>query len=100
VVKLLIKNKANIHANDDYALRWSSSNGYIEVVKFLIEKGANIHADDDYALRWSSSNGHIEVVKFLINTDLEYFCNNEIAKKIVIKHKLIEFYEKFNIKKN
>ena len=46
----------------------------------------------------SSRNGYIKVVKFLINSDLEYYCENKIAKNIVIEHKLIEFYYKFNIK--
>ena len=97
VVKFLIANGADINADDGYALRLSSENGHIEVVKFLIENGANIHAGDDYALRMSSFYGRIDVVKILINADLDYYINNEIAKKIVINHKLIEFYEKFNI---
>jgi hypothetical protein len=50
------------------------------------------------ALKLSSENRHNEVIKFLINSDLEYFSKNIIAKNIVMKHKLIEFYEKFNIK--
>ena len=64
----------------------------------MVEKGSDIHLDHDYVFRWSNENGHIEIVKFLLNFDLEYFSNNELARNIVIKHKLIEFYEKFNIK--
>ena len=29
---------------DDYALRWASENGHLEVVKYLVENKANIHA--------------------------------------------------------
>ena len=72
--------------------------GNIRNIDILIEKGANIHTVDDYALRYSSHYEHIEVVKFLINSDLEYYCNKELAKNMVIKHNLTEFYEKFSIK--
>lgn len=46
-------------------LKWSSRYGYTEIVKLLLENGADVHADNDYALEWSSSNGHTEVVKLL-----------------------------------
>ena len=65
IVKILIENGANIHAQDDYALRWSARKGQLDVVKFLIENGANIHADYDYALRWSKKN-HLDVYNLLI----------------------------------
>jgi hypothetical protein len=35
----------------------------------------------------------------MISNNLETYYNNEIARNIEIKHKLIEFYENFNIKK-
>ena len=98
VVKFLIENGANIHAKDNFAIKNSSRYGRIDITKYLVEKGANIHVDDDYALKWSNYNGHVEIVKFLINSDLEYYCKNKIAKNIVIKNNLIEFYEKFDIK--
>ena len=60
-----VENGANIHANNDYALRLASKNGYLEVVMFLVEKGANIHADRDYALRSASKNGHLDVVNYI-----------------------------------
>ena len=64
--KLLIKKGADIHANNDYALRSSAAKGHLEVVKLLIEKGADIHAYNNYALRWSAINGHLEVIQLLI----------------------------------
>jgi hypothetical protein len=91
--------KFDIHVNEDYALRLSSFDGHIEVVKFLIEKGANIHARDDYALRYSSLENYTKIVKFLLNSDLEYFSKDQRAIDIVKKHKLIEFYEKFEIQR-
>ena len=51
IVQLLLERGANVHANNDYALRWASRRGYINVVRILVLHGANIHADDDYAIR-------------------------------------------------
>ena len=98
VVKYLVKMGADIHADDDRALMISSNFGRTEVVKILVENGANIHARNDEALNVSSMNRHQEIVKFLIQYDLEYYCRNEIGRNSVIECKLVEFYEKFNIK--
>ena len=57
-MQYLIENGANIHANDDFALRYAAKNGHLEVVRYLIENGADIHADDDYALRYATVYGH------------------------------------------
>ena len=65
VVKVLLAVGADVHARDDYALQWASKNGHVEVVKVLLAAGADVHAGDDYALQWASRNGHIEVVKVL-----------------------------------
>ena len=67
VVRELIRAGANVHARDDYALRYASKYGHIEVVRELLRAGADVHACDDYALRWASYHGHIEVVQLLKN---------------------------------
>jgi len=67
VVKLLVEKGADIHADNDYSLKWASGNGHLEVVKLLVEKGANIHANNDCAFQLASIYGHLEVVKFLNN---------------------------------
>jgi hypothetical protein len=56
----------NIHAYEEYALRWASENGYLEVVKVLLEKEANVHANNDDAILVASYMGHIEIVKILL----------------------------------
>ena len=66
VVKYLVEKGADIHAANDYALRYASFNGHLDVVKYLVEKGANIHAVDDYALRYAADNGRLDVVKYLV----------------------------------
>ena len=69
VIKQLVKQGADVHADDDYALQLAASNGQLEVVKYLVEQGADIHAWDDYALRWAAENGQLEVVKYLKSLD-------------------------------
>ncbi len=38
----------------------------LPTTKIFVEKGANIHADDDYALRLAAESGHLKVVQFLV----------------------------------
>jgi hypothetical protein len=72
-------NKFDIHVDEEYALRWSSHKGRIDIVKFLVENGADIHAKDDFALQWASNNGHIEVVKFLVGKRANIHANQDHA---------------------
>jgi len=65
VIDELIKSGADIHADNDYALRWASGHGHKEIVELLIKSGADIHAGNDYALRWAAENGHKEIVELL-----------------------------------
>ncbi len=65
-VKYFEKLGANLHANNDAALRSASYSGYLEEVKYLVKQGADIHAEGDYALRSASYYGHLEVVKYLV----------------------------------
>ena len=57
--------RANVHANDNVALRWAAYYGHTETVKLLLQNGADVHAYDDYALRWAADMGHVEIVKLL-----------------------------------
>jgi len=66
-VKYLLDAGADVHAIDDYALRWASNNGHADVVKLLLDAGADVHADNDHALQLASYNGHTDVVNILKN---------------------------------
>ncbi len=63
---------ADIHAQDNYALRLSAYNGHLSVIKYLIEMGANIHANDDEALITSSENGYLPVIKLFNRNGSQY----------------------------
>ena len=79
IVEFLVTNGANIHANDDAALRYSAENGQFEVVRFLATKGANIHAQGDYALRYSARYCRLETVKFLVAQGANIHADNDSA---------------------
>ena len=45
VIKWCLKNGADVHEYDDFALRIASKNGHLEIVKLVLEKSANIYSD-------------------------------------------------------
>jgi ankyrin repeat protein len=68
VVKYLIEEKgADIHSNDDYALRKAVDGEYWNVVKYLLNHGANIHAVDDERLMNIKKYWNIDFVKYSAN---------------------------------
>ena len=67
VVKYLVSKGADVTAGDNYAVKYASRNGHLEVVKYLVSKGADVTAGDNYAVKWASENGHLEVVKYLVS---------------------------------
>jgi ankyrin repeat protein len=76
VIKSLIEEGADIHADNDYVLRWSAENGYLETVKYLVKKGSNINAYSDCALRYAANNGHLEVVKYFVEEGANIHANS------------------------
>ena len=77
IVKYLVDNGADVHANDDEALRWAASNGYLEVVEYLVDNGADIHANNDGALMWATLNGRLEVVKYLVENGADIHADDD-----------------------
>lgn len=49
-VKDLVELGANIHADDDAALRIASRNGYLPIVQYLVGRGADVNAENNEAL--------------------------------------------------
>ena len=79
VIKGLLEEGADVHAQNDRALRWSSKNGHLEIVKLLIRHGAYIHAADDWAFIWASTRGHLEIVKLLIKHGADIHVHSNYA---------------------
>lgn len=97
MVNFLIKNNVNINAKNGEAFYIAGTQGCNKIVKLLIDNGANIHIRDDFIFMNSYKFRYIELIELLIRTEPEYFSKNEKAREIVIRYKLDEFYEKFNI---
>ena len=76
--KYLIECGADIHADEDYALRWSAQNGHLAIVKFLVKAGADIHACNNYALRLSAIHGHLDIIKFLVECGADIHIINDV----------------------
>ena len=81
---------ADIHAQEDYALRYSAEYGHIEQVRMLLDGGADIHAKDDNALRSSAWNGHIEVVRLILDRGADIHANDDNALYLAAKNGHIE----------
>ena len=81
--KLLLEKGADIHVDDDYALRWASKNGHFDIVKFLVENGADVHAWNNHALRLASENGHFDIVKYLVENGADIHANYDYALMVV-----------------
>jgi len=118
VIKMLIDEGANAHANDNCVLAWAVKNNYIEITKLLIDNGANvnscnvlhwtaykghfemikllfdngavIHAYNDVALRSASKNGHTEIVKYLIDKGANVLTYNNEALRVATAYGHIE----------
>lgn len=82
VVKYLIILGADIHENNERALRWCASNGRLKMVEFLVQCGANIHANDEEALRLSAANGNMKMIKFLIKCGADIHARDDYALRM------------------
>ncbi len=74
IVEYLISMGANVHAQDDRALREASGKGHLPIVKYLLSRGADIHVWYEEPLRNAAINGHLAAVKYLIDhgADIHY----------------------------
>jgi ankyrin repeat protein len=67
ILQFLLNRGADIHLDNDYALRYYSRFGALETVRLLLDHGADIHAYSDYSLRHSVQEGHYHTVMLLLN---------------------------------
>jgi ankyrin repeat protein len=86
IVKLLLEAGANPKANNSYALQLAARNGHLEIVKLLLEEGADPKANDSYALQWASENGHLEIVKLLLEAGTNPKAGNSLALQVAAEN--------------
>ena len=82
VVEALLGAGADVHAENDEALRKASEYGRLDVVQALLHAGADVHARKDWALRWASSSGHVAVVEVLLAAGADVHANNDGALRL------------------
>jgi len=101
-VKLFLENNANIHFQEDHALRYAALRGNNEVVKFLINNGANIHEWEECALFWAVCNNDEEMVKILLDNgaDKNKMRPNFFEIKPFIHKNMISILENYVLKQN
>jgi hypothetical protein len=73
ILKYLIKNGADIHANDDLAVRYAIENGHVETVKYLhsIEVGVNPFTTSVSGFIFACGNGHLKMVDYLMDKNVD-----------------------------
>ena len=62
----LLTARAKLAGNNN-ALAMAASGGQLSTVAQLLADGANVHYDDDAALRSAARNGHASVIAFLLD---------------------------------
>jgi len=50
-----------------YTFQRACDESNLEVIEYLVSMGADIHANNDYAVRQASEKGHINIVKYLVS---------------------------------
>ena len=63
----------------NWALRWASLHGHLNMVEHLIKGGSDVNDVDDDAVRWASGNGHLKTVKYLIENGADATTLNNMA---------------------
>jgi len=84
---LSLNSGADIHANDDYALRISAERGHSDIVSFLINRDADMSSYGDSALQNAALNGHLDVVKLLVKNGVSVTANDDYAIRCSIENK-------------
>jgi len=99
-IQYMVKQGADIHASNDFLLRWAAKNGYLKIVKYIV-KYSVVQGDDinvlDEALHWAAENGQLEIVKYLVEQDADIHSWNDYALRWAFKnghHEVAEFLRK------
>ena len=85
IVKEAIKRGAVVSGGDDYAIKYATKYGQLEIVKYLAEldigglKATNIHAGMERSLRLASGYGYLDIVKYLVENGADISANNNEA---------------------
>lgn len=115
IIKLLLENDANVHANDNAALISSIKCGNVEIFKLLLEYGANVNAsahntkifkrslqseygtaicaDNNIPLVLSIQHGNEEIFKLLLEHNADMHANASAALISAIQYDRIKMFK-------
>lgn len=98
ILEYLIEIDANIHINDEYALRSSVDNDCLFFVKVLVNNGADIHIHNNYPLYTSILEQKYDITEFL----LPFYNKDDITKILhepILRNRMLFFLFDKNITK-
>ena len=84
IVRLALEKGADIHARNDYALRYASEDGHKDVAELLLKNGADVHADNDDALQGAAASGHKDIVELLLKNGADAHADNDFAFQLAL----------------
>lgn len=56
---------ANLHAKNEYALKWATRNNKYDVAKLLLKNGAIVHKSNYYYIKYILGKSHDNIIKLL-----------------------------------
>lgn len=83
IVKWCLKNRADVHAENDCALRYAAASGHLEVVQLLLAAGADIHIYNNSVLYKAARYGRVDVIRFILSIKNIQFSTHLILQDIV-----------------
>ncbi|AEQ60300.1 ankyrin repeat-containing protein [Acanthamoeba castellanii mamavirus] len=95
MVKKLVEYGADIHANNDRALKLAVDD--IEMFQYIVDMGANIHIDNDYCIRAATLIFNFDLLQFLVELGCDINIGNGYLLRTIIN---ADFYYHRTITKN
>ena len=74
---LALDSGADIHCENDRALKISCTEGFLDIVKYLIEHGVDINSEN--GLICASYYGHFHIVKYLVEQGADVHLDDDNA---------------------
>lgn len=81
----------------DEAMIYFATNGYPEATEKMIEAGADVHADNNYAIRWATEGGWTEIVEILLNAGADPHTNENETLRTAVNHlddEMVDLFKK------
>ena len=101
VMQVLLENGADLHYDNDSALRKAVMQGHVESVDFLLQRDADVHIDNDSLCFLCCKGDYVDVLELLVKYDIDLIKNYQEAFDICSKYqrsKCLDFLVRFSAK--